>query len=134
MIGIKSNISISNIYLNNEKIEIALIEQQLATIKQQQQQYDQLTQQLNTLMQVANHNKQQLYLLQRIPNIPPTGSWFEAISSQIDELMIKANSYDYHEILQFMRQLSEKKIATKIQLQTMQLTSQNIQKTTLNAK
>ncbi|HGJ5876162.1 MAG TPA: PilN domain-containing protein [Arsenophonus sp.] len=94
--------------LNNEKIEIALIEQQ----------HDQLTQQVNTLMQVANHNKQQLYLLQRIPNILPTGSWLEAISSQIGELMIKANSYDYHEILQFMRQLSEQKIAIKIQLQT----------------
>lgn len=33
-----------------------------------------------------------------------------------------------------MRQLTEQKLVTQIQLQTIQLTSQNIQKTTLNAK
>ncbi|HGJ5857083.1 PilN domain-containing protein [Arsenophonus nasoniae] len=120
--------------LDNENIEIAAIEQQLGNIEQQRQQLDQLTQKFNTLIQIANHNKQQLYLLQQIPNILPTGSWLEALSSQRDELIIKANSYDYHEILQFMRQLTEQKLVTQIQLQTIQLTSQNIQKTTLNAK
>lgn len=120
--------------LDNEKIEIAAIEQQLANIEQRRQQLKQLTQQLNTLIQTANHNKRQLYLLQQIPHILPTGSWLEALSSQIDNLVIKANSHDYHEILQFMRQLTEQKIVTQIQLQTIQLTSQNIQKTTLNAK
>ncbi len=32
-----------------------------------------------------------------------------------------------------MRQLTEQKLVTQIQLETIQLTSQNIQKTTLNA-
>lgn len=120
--------------LDNEEIEIAAIEQQLANIKQQRQQLDQLTQKHNTLIQIANHNKQQLYLLQQIPNILPSGSWLEALSSKRDELIIKANSHDYHEILQFMHQLTEQKLVTQIQLQTIQLASQNIQKTTLNAK
>lgn len=64
----------------------------------------------------------------------PTGSWLEAISRQIDNLVIKTNSHDYHEILQFMRQLTEQKIVTQIQSQAIQLTFQNIQKNTLNAK
>lgn len=119
--------------LDNEKIEIAAIEQQLANIKQQRQQLDQLTQQLNTLIQIANHNKRQLYLLKQIPNILPTGSWLEGLSSQGDKLIIEANSHDYHEILSSMRQLTEQKLVTQIQLETIQLTSQNIQKTTLNA-
>uniref|UniRef100_A0A3B0M2U4 Fimbrial assembly protein (PilN) n=1 Tax=Arsenophonus endosymbiont of Trialeurodes vaporariorum TaxID=235567 RepID=A0A3B0M2U4_9GAMM len=120
--------------LDNEKIEIAAIEQQLANIEQQRQQLKQLTQQLNTLIQTANHNKRQLYLLQQIPHMLPTGSWLEALSSQIDNLVIKANSHDYHKILQFMRRLTEQKIVTQIQLQTIQLTSQNIQKNHIKCK
>ncbi|HGJ5904652.1 MAG TPA: PilN domain-containing protein [Arsenophonus apicola] len=68
-----------------------------------------------------------------MPNILPTGSWLEGLSSQGDKLIIEANSHDYHEILSSMRQLTEQKLVTQIQLETIQLTSQNIQKTTLNA-
>lgn len=89
------------------------------TINHKQKQLNKLITQKQAIEQKTANNLSRLKLLHSMPTIVPQKCWLSHFSFLGEKIEIKANSYDFHDISQFITQLDKNPSIQTIQLANM---------------